>query len=509
VVSPAAPDPAPSGVVTTPPGPAESAPAGSARGIREGLRALFGPPPTGRRIAALDGARAVAVLVVVIHHAWLGRCGLFRSDCQPALTGEPLSVYALGLFFGHGDLGVDIFFVLSGYLIFSVLYRAFASPGDSPPRAIGRFLARRFLRIYPALALMIPLNMIFFAFLPGVDGGAGPLLEGCRLHAWSNYLLVNNVAPLGGGVLDLGEGPLGCVPWTWSVAIEWQFYLLSPLLVWRYARLRTRAHEPRRALAWWQGSGIAVALFALSLAACAVVVVSLGLDGPGLSNPEMSAYMTWLYTNPLTRCTPYLIGMAAAAYRMHFDTQLGPASPGGPTTPLSVVTEPGAPAQTTACERERAHPSAPRHVAGLPSVWWSRWAVFTILSFFLLGVLPLFPWSTLNLYVGVLGRTLFSAAVALILVVGAAPEAPQSRITRFLRHRVWHPLAQASYSVYLWQFVGIEAARWGFVSLGVSPDHGPLVWMGFALASIATSFALGAASFVLVERPTLSARPAG
>jgi len=440
-------------------------------------------PPGGAKIAALDGARAFAVLVVVIHHAWLGRCGLFRSDCQPDLTGEPLSVHALGLIFGHGDLGVDIFFVLSGYLIFSVLHRALGRRGHSIRETVGRFLVRRFLRLYPALALMIPLNMAFFALLPGIDAGAGPLLEGCRAHAWTNYLLVNNVTAIGGSVLQLGGASLGCVPWTWSIAIEWQFYLLSPLLIWLYVRTHARAREQGRRLAWWRGSALAVILFVLSFGAGATAVFALDLGAPGLSDLKMSHYMAWMYANPLTRCSAYLIGMAAAAYRTHCDASATPPR-----------------AEDGLGNRSQS--------AGVPAPWWHTCAVITSVSLFLLGVVPYFPWRTLNLSVSLLGRTLFSAAVALILVGGAAPEAPRSRLTRILKHRIWYPLAQVSYSVYLWQFVGIELARWCFSTLGLLPYHSPAVWMVFALVSIAMSFAIGAASYIFVERPTLNLRPA-
>ncbi len=439
--------------------------------LRRSLRELFIRSPGGAKIAALDGARAIAVLVVVIHHAWLSRCGLFRHDCLPATTGEPLSVYALGLIVGHGDLGVDIFFVLSGYLIFSVLHRWFERPQRAVRETVRRFLLRRLLRIYPALVVMIPLNMLLFSIYPGAETGARAILDGCATYGWSNYLLVNNVAALGGSVLGIGAEDLGCAPWTWSVAVEWQFYLLSPFLVWRYAAVRARARERGRALEWWWGSGWVCVLFAAALAAGLVGVLELGLLAPGMPDAQMRGYMQWLYSNPLTRCTPYLIGMAAAAYRLHTDGR-----------------EPG-------------------HVAPVSS-WWLRGALATVAAFFILGVLPYYPWPALNLYLAVLGRTMFSAAVAVLLVVGANAGHSRFRSVRLLRHPVWYPLAQASYSVYLWQFVAIEAARWGFESVGLVPYQSVAIWSLFALIAVFLSFAIGAFSYMLIERPMMRARPA-
>jgi peptidoglycan/LPS O-acetylase OafA/YrhL len=445
------------------------------------LRALFVRPPEATKIAALDGARAIAVLVVVIHHAWLSRCGLFRHDCAPDVTGEPLSVYALGLIVGHGDLGVDIFFVLSGYLIFSVLYRWFERQDRSPARTIWRFIARRFVRIYPALAVMIPLNMLFFSFVPGVGAGADAILSGCQARGWTNYLLIQNVAAWGGTVLDMRDGNLSCMPWTWSIAVEWQFYLLSPFLVWRYAtvqaRARARGEQPR----WWRGSMPACALFVLCLAGRMIGTLSLGLDEPGITEAQMGEYMLWLYANPLTRCTAYLLGMAAAAYSLAAASSapraatLGTAPDGEPTP-----------------ERGR---------------WMTRACAVTVLTFFIVGVLPYYPWPEFNLMLATFGRTLFSAAVAGLLIAGAAPVGSASRVVRLLQHRAWHPLALASYSVYLWQFVGIEGARWVFIELGMQPYQSPAIWAAFAALAIVASFAIGAASYLLVERPALEIRP--
>jgi peptidoglycan/LPS O-acetylase OafA/YrhL len=100
------------------------------------------------RNRSLDGLRAFAVLAVVANH-----------------VGLPLTQ--------GGYLGVDVFFVLSGYLITSILAREHEGTGRV---ALGRFYLRRALRLYPALLVVIALTGVLVA-LGLVDG------QGYGLHA--------------------------------------------------------------------------------------------------------------------------------------------------------------------------------------------------------------------------------------------------------------------------------------------------------------------------------------
>jgi peptidoglycan/LPS O-acetylase OafA/YrhL len=149
--------------------------------------------PTNGYVPAFDGLRAIAVLAVVgIHY------------------GAPGAQY--------GFVGVDLFFVLSGYLITSILAREWQTTGDIGLR---RFYFRRALRLFPALWLML-LFAVFFA----------PLA-----HIVSILLYVNNWA-LVFGALQISPG----IGHAWSLAIEEQFYLLWPLaLILLFRRLSPRA----------------------------------------------------------------------------------------------------------------------------------------------------------------------------------------------------------------------------------------------------------------------------
>lgn len=158
-------------------------------------------------VPAFDGLRAVAVLAVMLFHA------------QPGwLPG--------------GFIGVDVFFVLSGYLITRLLLVEYGAHGRIAWR---RFYGRRARRLAPALLLMLVAYCAWMSLVPGVDMAAH------LRDALLAFLYVSNwVRAFDGQALHyLGH--------TWSLAVEAQFYLLWPLLVLRVLR---RNAAPASLAAW-------------------------------------------------------------------------------------------------------------------------------------------------------------------------------------------------------------------------------------------------------------------
>jgi peptidoglycan/LPS O-acetylase OafA/YrhL len=154
----------------------------------------------------LDGLRAIAVLLVVAHHAMPG-------------------------WLPGGYLGVDLFLVLSGYLISQILWRAL----DEGDFRLSDFYRRRILRLFPALLLVLATTLALGAWLlwPGEYRALG------RLAAAASVFLLNLDLARATGYFDTAA-QLKPLLHLWSLSIEEQFYLVWPLLLLGLHRLRLR-----------------------------------------------------------------------------------------------------------------------------------------------------------------------------------------------------------------------------------------------------------------------------
>ena len=160
-------------------------------------------------ILALDGLRGIAILLVVAAH--------FVSNLVIKGDGwtKPLVAFAHA-----GWIGVDLFFVLSGFLITGILIDARGSRSY-----FKAFYARRALRILPAYYGFL---IIIFIVLPMLNVGAGDNYMLARQHQGWYWLHLTNV------MMALGELPgRGPYPNTlfWSLAVEEQFYFIWPAIV--------------------------------------------------------------------------------------------------------------------------------------------------------------------------------------------------------------------------------------------------------------------------------------
>ncbi len=207
-------------VLTASPGGAVETSAPAAAGSREDRRAS---PHRFRHFVELDGLRGIATLAVFFHHV------CFTSI--PASGWTPWIAHLRTLSIG-GNSGVDLFFVLSGFLITSLLLEA-----RNRPAYYHDFYWKRALRILPLYALCL-LGVLLF--LPGSGGYV--LLSALFV---SNFALFFHV---------VSAGPF------WTLAIEEQFYLVWPAVL----RGRSIARLRRWALV------LALSSVALRLAAAAI-----------------------------------------------------------------------------------------------------------------------------------------------------------------------------------------------------------------------------------------------
>lgn len=166
---------------------------------------------------SLDGLRAIAVLLVVFSH---GSYRLLAPDVRIPM----------------GGIGVGIFFVLSGYLITSLLLREHANRGRISLRD---FYVRRALRIWPLYYAVLLLQLVVLVHINAKQWGgvwvspSAPQYANFG-HVWWSYLIFaqNYVSDLKHVTLALGV--------YWSLAIEEQYYLVWPLILIGLSRVRWR-----------------------------------------------------------------------------------------------------------------------------------------------------------------------------------------------------------------------------------------------------------------------------
>ena len=182
-------------------------------GVRDDL---WGRP--GGNFAALDGMRGFASLIIVFFH-----CALFIGAFSPDSVARGRFVYLRHFLNGFWS-GIDIFFVLSGFLIGRILITDLATDGALSFRS---FFLRRAFRIFPAYYLVLTLSILLFSRHPT---GPFPYLFGSSDWAvlsptvWTHYIYVNNY-------LYPGNVP-SVFSWGWSLCVEEHFYALLPPLLW-------------------------------------------------------------------------------------------------------------------------------------------------------------------------------------------------------------------------------------------------------------------------------------
>jgi peptidoglycan/LPS O-acetylase OafA/YrhL len=217
-----------------------------------------------RYVAGLDGLRAFAVLAVIVYHLNVG--------------------WAQG-----GLLGVGVFFTLSGYLITDLLLEHWDRAGGL---GLGAFWVRRARRLLPALVVMLAVVILWVAIahrseLPALRGSV--VASSVYLSNW--WLIFQHVSYFA------RFGPPSPLGHLWSLAVEEQFYLLWPWLLWLgllAIREPLRTTRGRRQLA----------TATLVLAACSTIAMAV-LYHPGFDPSR-------IYDGTDTRAFGLLIGAALA-----------------------------------------------------------------------------------------------------------------------------------------------------------------------------------------------------
>ena len=209
----------------------------------------------------IEPLRAIAALCVVTAH-----CAFLSSAIST--SGEPWR-----LILDHMNVGVAIFFLISGF----VLYRPFVAArerGVALP-SLGRYAWRRFLRIAPAYWLAL----VVLAAVPGVAG--------VFTHNWWVYFSLLQIYPIFTVTPDCVTAPQCGLAQTWSLAVEVSFYILLPFIAFGVDAVARRCRY---------GSGYLIELFVVGwLGALSIVVRAFTFGNPDLdwTFATMGTYFDW------------------------------------------------------------------------------------------------------------------------------------------------------------------------------------------------------------------------
>jgi len=241
---------------------------------------ISGEPRSADRLrfrSDVQGLRAIAVVLVVVFHSGLAPRG--------------------------GFLGVDVFFVISGFVIGRMLLAEQAASGRI---ALGRFYARRIRRLVPALAVVL----VFVALVSLIVlSPLGTVRETTKNTGIGAALYLANFAILRYqtvGYFDLGAGNNPLLH-TWTLAVEEQFYLFFPLFLIGLAALGGRRSAHRRRVVVIGVSIATVVSFLLG----ATMAGAFGAGGPFGSHGRLA-----FYASP-TRAWEFLAGVLVVFAEPH------------------------------------------------------------------------------------------------------------------------------------------------------------------------------------------------
>ena len=401
--------------------------------IKNNLRILFTPGQG--QLRAVDGLRALSILIVLsIHCVWF--LSIFDESVVELFYSAP--VWLNWVF--NGDLSLDIFFVISGFLISAILMKEYRKTASI---RFGRFYQRRFMRLMPAYFLAMG-----FGFL------AAPNKE----YVWSNLIYINNLLP----------ASTHFMPWTWSLAIEEQFYFLFPLL-----------------LLWGMRSCSPKTLFwSMLMAFIGFVVVRfliiwryelfLPICWYEKSCEGFFDIIDYIYVKPWTRFGSFLPGIFAAYFHVYHQ-----------------------PVMISFFQRNRV------------AISW-----LTVLALVMVAVIFTIPvnnqHATFPQFWGALYyascRHLFTIAICFIMVSSLYGDYGICRwISRFLSCSFLYPIAQLAYSTYLFHPFVIAGIYAGIFQ--VAPELPVLQKIAIAVVGgISISLLVAFIVFLLIERPFMNMR---
>lgn len=246
----------------------------------------------------LNGIRVIASSTILSLHVLIFAYRAAFSDTKNTVdSSKDFSHKFIFLFFYN----VDVFFFMSGllmcYLTISAIEKA------KGKISWGQFILKRFIRYSPIYYFTITIGIFLLRYLG--SGPQWPMAE--KIHPacddcwWSSYLYLNNLIPY---------KDFGCLAWVWYVCADFQFYLISPLILVIYLKNKTA------------GYGFCLLLMLGSFLYIGIISDEYELTptfNPGWADKNQYGL---IYNKPFSRISPFLIGVVVAwIYKNHKDSE--------------------------------------------------------------------------------------------------------------------------------------------------------------------------------------------
>lgn len=405
-------------------------------------------PSQKKGLPVLDGIRAIGLMWVILAH-------VITSAAMLDTTVKKSEISLLGSlaentpwyfdWIWNGDLMVDIFFILSGFLISGILFH---EKDKTDSIRIGQFYYRRFMRLMPTY--MFVAGLFFILNAPN------------REHLWKNLLYINNFFP----------NAEAAIPWSWSLAVEEQFYLIFPVFT---LFILTRTQNPVR----W----LLLLLASSSVIRFTIVMLDDQLYGVQISNKLIDMdfqnhYLDVLYDNLYTRYGAFICGIGAQ-YLYHYHKT----------------------ATTEFLNKNK--------LGGFLAIISMGLLVLQLQYNFLRGSVVLSDFSIISYHT--LSRNIFSLSFSVFLLCMLTNTRSTSIASKFFSLKLWYPVAQLTYSAYLIHLpviVGVlslflHSSR--YFGFDCELDNFALLFPAF-LASLLFTYLISTFIYFLIERPLMSYR---
>ncbi|XP_013776461.1 O-acyltransferase like protein-like [Limulus polyphemus] len=258
-----------------------------------GAKLLDATPPKGQ-LGCVHGIRFLSMSWVILGHTYLFGYPLFENFLEVL---ELVNTRAFEAVI-QGPFSVDTFFLLSGLLVTYLFLRESHKSRTTWFKWV-YFYVHRFWRLTPTLMLLLAFDAVLWKHL-----GSGPYwpeegTEGtkCSNYWWRNLLYINN----------MWNQTYMCMPWTWYLANDMQFYIISPLFlsIFKSHTLISVGVVGGLMLTSWISTGVLSSVYKLN----SMFMQLRDAEALIAASNDQQAYFNIIYIKPWCRIGPYLVGV--------------------------------------------------------------------------------------------------------------------------------------------------------------------------------------------------------